>query len=185
MASSMASSALSTAHSAKPTASRGFGPVRVFGRVLGVQLPGPRVDLCLDVVPLGGGVGLHLRPLAARAGGGLVGLLLRVLDGPVEVGLGLVDSPPELLTRLGDGSLHRRPGRRDTPLELIQSCGKVHDSSLDYADCRSRPPPLRTDAPWHYRPSERRLRRLSFSAAAPRRPGPGPSQTPYQLFCQQ
>jgi hypothetical protein len=54
-----------------------------------------------------------------------------VLDRLVEVGLGLVDPVPELFTGLASGSLHRRLGRRDTLLELIQSGRKVHGSSLD------------------------------------------------------
>ena len=86
--------------------------------------PGPLVDLGLDVVHLGGGVGPHLRQLAACAVGGLVGPLLCPLLGVLGVLLGLVDSLPELLTGLGGGSLHRRLGRRDALLELIDSCGK-------------------------------------------------------------
>ena len=109
----------------------GFGPVGVGGGGLGVQLSGPLVDLGLDVVHLGGGVGLHLRPLAACAVGGLVGPLLCPLLGVLGVLLGLVDSLPELLTGLGGGSLHRRLGRRDALLELVDSSGKVHGSSLD------------------------------------------------------
>jgi hypothetical protein len=36
------------------------------------------------------------------------------------------DSLPELVTGLGRGGLHRRLGRRDALLELIDSCGEVH-----------------------------------------------------------
>src|SRR6266508_1178422 len=102
-----------------------------------VELLCPLVDLGLDVVHPGGGVGLHLRPLAACAGGGLPGLLLGVLDGQVHVDLGLVDSLPELVTGLAGGSLRRRFRVRDVLLERVQLCGEVHDPSLPCVDCRS------------------------------------------------
>jgi hypothetical protein len=108
----------------------GFGPVRVLGGGLSVQLSGPPVDLGLNVVHLGRGVGPHLRELAACTVGGLVDPLLCPLLGVLSVLLGLVDSLPELLTRLGGGSLHRRPCRRDPLPELIDSSGKLHDSSF-------------------------------------------------------
>ena len=85
-----------------------FGPAGVGGGGLGVQLPGPLVDLGLDVVPPGRGVGLDLRPLASSLVGDLAALLLGFLDGLVEVVLGLVDALLELVTRLGGGSLCRR-----------------------------------------------------------------------------
>jgi hypothetical protein len=63
--------------------------------------------------------------------------LLGSLLGVLGVLLGLVDSLPELVTGLGGGSLHRRLGRRDALLELVDSCGEVHASSLGCADYRS------------------------------------------------
>src|SRR6266545_6296180 len=108
----------------------GFCPVRFVGGLPGVQLSSALVDLGLDVVALGGGVGLHLRPPALGAVGGLVGLLLGVLAGLVQVGLGLVDALAEPLAGLAGGGLHRRLGRRDALLQLVQFCGEVHTSSL-------------------------------------------------------
>src|SRR6266699_197499 len=117
-----------------------FRPVRVTGRRAGVELLGPLVDLRLEVVHSGGGVGLHLRPLAPCAGGGLPGLLLGVLDGQVHVDLGLADALPKLVMGLGGGSLCRRLGLRGVLLERVELFGEVHASSLggvDCVDCRS------------------------------------------------
>src|SRR6266511_2696132 len=97
-------------------------------------------DPGLQVVHPGGGVGLHLRPLAACAGGGVSGPLLCVLDGQVDVKLGLVDPLPELLAGLAGGGIHRRPRLRHVLLQGVELCGEVHDSSLHRVDCRRRPP---------------------------------------------
>jgi hypothetical protein len=98
----------------------GFGPVGFLGGRLGVQLSSPLVDLRPDVVPAGGGVDLHLRPLAPCLVGGHAGLLLGVLNGDLSVVLCLVDSLLELVARLGGGSLCRRLGIGDAPLEVIE-----------------------------------------------------------------
>src|SRR5215211_8570001 len=67
-----------------------FGPVGVAGGNVGVDLVGPLVDPGLEVVHLGGGVGLHLGPLGLGAGRGRTCVLLGVLGGLVHVHLGLV-----------------------------------------------------------------------------------------------
>jgi len=88
---------------------RGLG---VLLRLLGVMLVAPTVDPVLDGLHLRGGVGLHRLPLALRALGGLLGLLLgRILAGG-DVRPGLAEPRLDLLVgflpRLVEGTLQVR-----------------------------------------------------------------------------
>jgi hypothetical protein len=90
----------------------------------------PFVDLCLDVVHLGRGVGFHFGPFASCAIGGLTGLLLCVLTRQVRVDLGLVDALFKLVTGFAGGGLHRRCCLGDALLESLELRGEVHFSSI-------------------------------------------------------
>jgi hypothetical protein len=83
-------------------------------------LVGPLVDPGLEVVRLGGDIGLHLGPLAAGTGRGLTDLLPGVLGGQVNVHLGLVDTLAELVTGLRHSRLGRGLGVGGALLEVVE-----------------------------------------------------------------
>jgi hypothetical protein len=74
-----------------------FGPICLAASNLGIVLVGPPLHLRVEVLQLGGGVGLQLGPLAAGAGRGRARVLAGVLGGQVDIDLGLVEALAQLL----------------------------------------------------------------------------------------
>jgi hypothetical protein len=91
----------------------------------------------LEVVHLGGGVGLHLGPLAAGLVPGRLGVLDGVGGGLVDIDLGLVDALAQLLAGLGDGGLGGLLGLGGALLEVVELGREVHDPSLLWVACLS------------------------------------------------
>jgi hypothetical protein len=87
-----------------------LGPGGIAAGRVGVELVGSLVDPRLEVVHLGGGVGLHLGPLAAAVGRGRTGVLPGLGGLLVHLHLGLVDALAELVTGLRHGLLGRGLG---------------------------------------------------------------------------
>jgi hypothetical protein len=82
-----------------------FGPICLAGGKLGIALVGPPVHLGVEVVQLGGGVGLELGSRAAGLVGGGLGVPAGVGGLLVDLGLGLLGTLAELLTGLRHGGV--------------------------------------------------------------------------------